>query len=346
MGKQSCWFGCWKRHESSIEEATKNQRKYAVKAAVATAAAAEAAVAAAHAAAEIVRLTLVDGTAYYSDHQQLAAIQIQSAFRRYLARKALAALKGVVKLQALIRGEAVRRRINRLKMKRLQLRNTQQFYLNHLGDMHNKVGCKSRRRWDYSMLSKEDIETLCSSNSKHNPDIKRDRMMKYSFSHRERRNTNTATMMMEESLPRRPQTARHSHCLQLQDHQRMEPPILNLHAPDSALQVRTSIGRKQYSNSIDQGLYSPVSFRRRSFCTTRRTSTGTAEEEDFVPDSPVFPTYMAATESAKAKARSVSTPRQRFRIQENNNGISPSASYNDSSQFSPYSCKLKSPLLA
>ncbi|WCJ33409.1 IQ-domain 12 [Euphorbia peplus] len=378
MAKQTSWFGWWKRlfvckgeeerrrkwrwfsfgkrvksraaitsssAESKIEEATDKQRQYAVKVAIATAAAAEAAVAAAHAAAEIVRLTITTASSssssgshnkkYYTKKVDLAAIKIQSSFRRYLARKALVALKGVVKLQAVIRGEAVRRRLMKMNPS-FQT----QFCIQECPLFHSKVGCRSQRRWDYSMLSKEDVETLCSK--KHDFNLRRDRMIKYSFSHRERRNT--VDVLMEESLPRRPQTARHSHCLQLQDlyNHNSKQAILNASAPDlfGTLQVRTT-SKHDYSNSIDHqgGLYSPVlSFPRRSFCTTHRSSTTD------VPNSPVFPTYMAATESAKAKARSVSTPRQRIGRQENNGvGLSPCASYNGDS---PYSYKLKSPLLA
>ncbi|KAG6407719.1 hypothetical protein SASPL_130716 [Salvia splendens] len=52
-------------------------------------------------------------------HETAAARVIQTAFRGYLARRALVALKGIVKLQALIRGQNVRKQAN-MTMKCMQ----------------------------------------------------------------------------------------------------------------------------------------------------------------------------------------------------------------------------------
>ncbi|KAH7840104.1 hypothetical protein Vadar_012693 [Vaccinium darrowii] len=91
-------------------------QRHAIAVATATAAAAEAAAATAQAAVEIIRLTTPPST---SLREHYAAIVIQTSFRGYLARRALRALKGIVKLQALVRAQNVRRQ-TKLTLKCMQ----------------------------------------------------------------------------------------------------------------------------------------------------------------------------------------------------------------------------------
>ncbi|VAI13209.1 unnamed protein product [Triticum turgidum subsp. durum] len=53
------------------------------------------------------------------DAEEAAAVKIQAAFRSYLARTALCALRGMVKLQAIVRGQLVRRQAD-MTLRRIQ----------------------------------------------------------------------------------------------------------------------------------------------------------------------------------------------------------------------------------
>uniref|UniRef100_A0A7N0UXN2 DUF4005 domain-containing protein n=1 Tax=Kalanchoe fedtschenkoi TaxID=63787 RepID=A0A7N0UXN2_KALFE len=99
----------WMR--SYIAESEKEQNKHAIAVAAATAAAADAAVAAAQAAVAVVRLTSKGrGKLFAGGRERWAALKIQTVFKGFLARKALRALKGLVRIQALVRGYLVRKR--------------------------------------------------------------------------------------------------------------------------------------------------------------------------------------------------------------------------------------------
>ncbi|KAL5734897.1 hypothetical protein ACOSP7_032758 [Xanthoceras sorbifolium] len=184
-----------------LTEAENEQSKHAYSVALATAMAAEAAVAAAQAAAEVVRLT---AAARYpgKSKEEIAAITIQTAFRGYLARRALRALRGLVRLKTLIQGHTVKRQAtttlrcmqtlarvqSQIRARRIRMSEENQALQRQLQQKRDKELEKLKvvqmgEEWNHSTRSKEQVEAKLQSRQE--AAMRRERALAYAFTHQQ-----------------------------------------------------------------------------------------------------------------------------------------------------------------
>ncbi|XP_076910325.1 protein IQ-domain 26-like [Bidens hawaiensis] len=299
---------------SYMSESEKEQNKHAIAVAAATAAAADAAVAAAQAAVAVVRLTNQRRTVTYNDGKEImAAVKIQKVFRSHLARKALRALKGLVKLQALVRGFLVRKRAAAtlhsmqaliraqaaIRSERARRSFTKEQRSEPLEFRHRKSIGKidnERNEFHSKRLSTYESNTNCYDESPKIVEIDT-----YRPQSRSRRINTCASDSGEDS---------HSHYIN------MPSP---LHCQNPAC---LSIPEYNHHQDFEWGYvgddykYSNTAQSTPSFINTNRSNGPVTPAKSVCGDSffrpySNHPSYMAGTQSSKAKLRSHSAPKQR-----------------------------------
>ncbi|KAK4366489.1 hypothetical protein RND71_014369 [Anisodus tanguticus] len=197
--------------QMKLIEAENEQNKHAYSVAIATAVAAEAAVAAAQAAAEVVRLTAAACNSGQST-EEIAAIRIQTAFRGYLARRALRALRGLVRLKTMIQGKSVKRQAtstlrcmqtlarvqSQVRARRIRMSEENQVLQRQIQQKHEKeqeklkASSQSGDDWNDSTRSKEQVDA--NLQMKQEAAMRRERALAYAHTHQPtRRNPSKST---------------------------------------------------------------------------------------------------------------------------------------------------------
>ncbi|GLU08914.1 hypothetical protein SLE2022_257980 [Rubroshorea leprosula] len=277
------------------------------------AAAADAAVAAAQAAAAVIRLTAA-ASGRTSMIEDAAAIKIQSAYRAYLARRALNALKGIVKLQALIRGHLVRKQATET-----------------LRCMQALLTVQARARAQRIRMAEESKPTY-QRQSTHR---------KSTQDHHHRHNYHDIDRGMEENIkivemdfveykensksrngypiPTHPQTERSGHRHSTHYSNRQFSKQDNHSQISPAPSVLNDMSPRAYSGHFEDCSFSTAQSSPQYYSSTSKPDPSSLPfalprpeyAESLSYDYSLYPNYMANTESSRAKARSLSAPKSR-----------------------------------
>ncbi|OEL38236.1 hypothetical protein BAE44_0000744 [Dichanthelium oligosanthes] len=197
--------------------------------------------------------------------EDAAAVRIQATFRGYLARTALCALRGIVKLQALVRGQLVRKQAN-ATLRCMQALLTAQ---RHLRAQRIRV-----LQDHYHHPTPPPRPRQSPQHPRHRRSYEMDRSCE----------ENAKIVEMDIGEPVRRGAAKDRH-LPVEHHGRCSP------APSAM----TELSPRAYSGHFDE----------------LSVATALSSPQHASAASEACPSYMANTESSRAKARSQSAPRQR-----------------------------------
>ncbi|CAN8318260.1 unnamed protein product [Cochlearia groenlandica] len=271
--------------------------------------------------------------------QYTSATKIQATFRGYMARKSFRAMKGLVRLQGVVKGYGVKRQtISAMKYMQKLVRVQSHIQSRRIKMLENQAQAekdKSRlaaseagsENWDDSVLTKEERDAR--SQRKVDAIIKRERSMAYAYSHKLWKNSPKSTQdinttgglplwwnWVDRQLPQASPVPSHSQPLRdyRQTPTRMSP---------SPVSQTSNNHRFRHDNNFDPS--TPKSSRSTLLTPSRPFGTSTSrysrgrlrgqdspfKDDDSLTSCPPFPSYMAPTVSAKAKARPNSNPRER-----------------------------------
>ncbi|KAJ7978097.1 Protein IQ-DOMAIN 14 [Quillaja saponaria] len=233
--------------------------------------------------------TMVESETLYRGIEIAAATKIQSIFRSFLARKALHALKGLVKLQALVRGHLVRKQTTAT-----------------LRGMHALMAIQVRARIQRIQMT-EEAQILVRKQSSEARNFPQDKGLKRAHSEE---------MGMSLKEMRGVMKSKSAHL----NHSNVESPKLETFTTFYSKHLSVSKREHQYKEyTLTTAPNSPKNYPTMSQSNPTKVSS-TPLHNHLYP-----PSYMTNTQSSKAKARSQSEPKQRPKLgmKQKNKYISP-----------------------